>query len=89
MSNIGPFYALDNFLFSKEVSFLLNLKNSKLPVMDILNDFDVMKTDFTGLDKKIIDCTGFEVTSDNILTTNCTAYLGFWTGTNDPSKTII
>jgi len=89
MSNIGPFYALDNFLFSKEVSFLLNLKNSKLPVMDILNDFDVMKTDFTGLDKKIIDCTGFEVTSDNILTTNCTAYSSFWTGTNDPSKTII
>ena len=89
VANIAPFYAVDNFLFSKEVSFLLNLKNSKLPVIDILNQFDIMKTDFTWLDKKIIDCIGFEITSDNILTTNCTAYSSFWTGTNDPTKTII
>ncbi len=89
IANIGPFYSFENFLFSKEVSFLLNAKNTKLPIMSILSDFDTMKNEFTWVDKKIIDCKGFQITSENILTANCTAYSSFWTGSNDVTRLII
>jgi hypothetical protein len=40
-------YAIDNFIYSKEVTFLMDAKVNKLNSVNILNDFDKMKNDFS------------------------------------------
>jgi hypothetical protein len=41
-------YAIDNFIYSKEITFLMDAKVNKLNILNILNDFDKLKNDFTG-----------------------------------------
>jgi hypothetical protein len=40
-------YAIDNFIYSKEVTFLMDAKVNKLNTINIMNDFDKMKNDFS------------------------------------------
>jgi hypothetical protein len=40
-------YENDNFLRTREVSFLLEKSSNKLKVLDILEKFDYFKNDFT------------------------------------------
>ena len=60
-SMIWDVYAIENFVNSKEVSFLIDNKTNRLLVLNMLNDFDNMKNDFTGFDKWKIDCKNLSI----------------------------
>lgn len=69
---------IDNFVNSKEVSFLLSNKLNKIKVLHILNDFDQLKNDFSGWDKKLISCNSMKINSDNIIEATCDVYSSSW-----------
>lgn len=71
-------YILENFTSSKEVEFLIANKVNKLKVLDILNDFDRLKNDFSAGDKKLIDCSNIKLSSDNIINMTCDVYSSSW-----------
>lgn len=70
-------YSIENFVYSKEVVFLLDAKVNKLNSVDILNDFDRMKNDFSSWDKKMLVCDKVIVTKESI-DVNCDAYSSSW-----------
>lgn len=78
---VADIYSIDNFAYSKEISFLLNAKANKLKVVEILNNFDKMKNDFSWWDKKLIVCDSIVVSKDYIDAT-CEAYSSSWETTS-------
>ncbi len=81
-SIVGDLYAIENFSSSAEVEFLLSSKINKLKVIDMLNDFDKLKNDFSASDKKLIECKNVKITSDNIFSTTCEVYSSSWEKVN-------
>lgn len=71
-------YTIENFTNSKEVAFLLDKKFNKLNVIDILNDFDKLKNDFSSWDKWLIDCKDIEISDDETISMNCNIYSSSW-----------
>lgn len=71
-------YSLENFLFTKEVQFLLIESQEKVPILDMLNEFDDLLKWFYSVDKWQIECDGIQISSDNVLTTNCTVFASDW-----------
>lgn len=71
-------YTLENFKSSKEWEFLTLNKLNKLKVVNILNDFDRLKNDFSAWDKKMVECKNIKITSDNILTASCDIFSSSW-----------
>lgn len=75
-------YSIENFVYAKEVWFLINTKNQKLWVLNILNDFDKLKNDFSSWDKKMLECNEIQITKDDISIT-CNAYSSSWEWTSN------
>lgn len=71
-------YTIENFVNSKEVSFLMSNKMNKLKVLDILNDFDRLKNDFSAWDKKLINCKEIKISGDNIIDMTCEVFSSSW-----------
>lgn len=71
-------YTIENFVNSKEVSFLMSNKMNKLKVLDILNDFDRLKNDFSAWDKKLVNCKTIKINWDNTLDMTCEIYSSSW-----------
>lgn len=71
-------YTIENFVNSKEVNFLMSNKMNKLKVLDILNDFDRLKNDFSAWDKKLINCKTIKINWDNTLDMTCEIYSSSW-----------
>lgn len=69
---------IENFMNSQEVSFLLSNKLTRLKILDILNDFDKLKNDFSAWDKKMISCLSIKVNSDNTVDVSCDVYSSSW-----------
>lgn len=74
---VADIYSIDNFMYSKEISFLLEAKANKLRVVEILNNFDKMKNDFSWWDKQKIVCGWVTITKETIDFT-CDAYSSSW-----------
>ncbi|RKW21972.1 hypothetical protein D8B46_06255 [Candidatus Gracilibacteria bacterium] len=73
-------YENDNFLRTREVSFLLEKSSNKLKVLDILEKFDYFKNDFTGFEKKKLQCSELNIDSKQmILSMKCQAFAGGYT----------
>lgn len=75
---IQDLYVYESFIDSKEIAFLLDKKTNRLKVLDMLNDFDKMKLDFSWMDKNKIQCTGMKITSDSTMDVSCTVYSSSW-----------
>lgn len=71
-------YVIENFWSSQEVSFLMKNKVDKMKVIDILNDFDKLKNDYTAWDKKQVECAGIKIMNDSTLTMSCEVYSSSW-----------
>lgn len=71
-------YKIDNFSFSPEVSFLMENKVNKLRALNILNDFDRMKNDYTSWDKKQVECLGINISNQDVISMNCSVYTTNW-----------
>lgn len=86
---INDTYIIENFINSKEVTFLIDNKNNRLKVLNILNDFDNLKNDFSGLDKKMMDCVNIKITNDSLLEATCNVNSSSWELSNWEWKWII
>lgn len=71
-------YSLENFIFTKEVQFLLKQSENKMQVLSILTDFDNLLKDFYSIDKWQIKCEWIEISSDLILSTQCSVFSADW-----------
>ena len=71
-------YSLENFIFKKEVQFLLDKSENKLEVDKILNDFDDLLKWFYSVDKWQIKCEWLEISADYTITTKCTVFSADW-----------
>ncbi len=71
-------YVIENFWSSQEVSFLMKNKVDKMKVVDILNDFDKLKNEYTAWDKKQIECSGIKIVSDSVINMTCEVYSSSW-----------
>jgi hypothetical protein len=65
---------LENFLKTKEISFLLDKTDSKLQTLNILEEFDTLKSAFEPIEKDKILCYDIEVNSENIFKARCEAF---------------
>jgi hypothetical protein len=70
-----PLYEKENFLKSKDVTFLLDKSNNRLQIIEVLERFDSLKKDFLNVDKSRIQCRNIDINSvDKILNLTCDAY---------------
>lgn len=86
---INDTYVIENFINSKEVTFLIDNKNNRIKILDVLNDFDNLKNDFSGGDKKMIDCSFINVTNDTSLEVSCDVNSSSWEVSDSNWKWII
>lgn len=77
---INDTYIIENFIHSNEVQFLLANKNSRLTPLNMLNDFDRMKNDFSWSDKKQIQCKNIKINADFTMELSCDVYSSSWEG---------
>lgn len=75
---VKDLYIYESFIDSKEIAFLLDKKTNRLNPLDIMNDFDKMKLDFSWMDKKRIVCQWLEILSDATLNVSCDVYSSSW-----------
>lgn len=71
-------YAIENFTNSKEVAFLMSSKENRIRVLDMLNDFDNLKNDFSRGDKKMILCDKISINNKFEMDVTCEAYSSSW-----------
>lgn len=71
-------YSLENFIFTKEVQFLLDQSQNKMQILSILSDFDDLLKWFYSIDKQQIKCEWIEVDNDLVLTTQCSVFSADW-----------
>lgn len=77
-TSINDIYSIENFTNSKEVTFLLDSKASRLKVLNMLNDFDNLKNDFTWMDKKRIICNQITISNDSTMDISCDINSSSW-----------
>lgn len=80
LSVLPIIYERESFLKNKEIFFLLDKSKNKLKVLDILSKFDFYKNDFTGIEKKKLECNNFTIDAEEkILSLKCNAYSRWYT----------
>jgi hypothetical protein len=68
-------YEKENFLKSKDVTFLLDKSENKLQMIEVLERFDSLKKDFLSVDKSRIQCKNMSIDStEKTLSITCDAY---------------
>ncbi len=77
-SIIGKIYSLENFIYSKEVSFLLDRTKNRVKPLEIISKFDLLKNKFDIFEKARIQCNNFIIDKNNFLKMTCVAYSSDW-----------
>jgi hypothetical protein len=77
-SVIGGLYSLENFIYSKEVSFLLDRSKNRVKPTEILAKFDDIKNKFDPQEKSKIQCYNITINKERLLTMSCEAYSSDW-----------
>lgn len=77
-SLIGDIYLVDNFIYSKIVSFLISISKDALNPTEILVEFDRLKNKFEPVDKSKIVCQDINIVQWWILEARCEAYSSDW-----------
>lgn len=72
-SIIERLYQVENFDKTKEVKFLLDKSNNKLPILDILSEFDNLKNEYDPIDKGNIVCSDI-IINKLVIHITCEAY---------------
>lgn len=75
---LGEVYSIENFNLSKKVSFLLDKTQTRVKPLEILANFDAIKTSFAPTDKWELSCYDIKITSDSIMEVTCDAYSSDW-----------
>ncbi|PZM85676.1 hypothetical protein DLH72_01685 [Candidatus Gracilibacteria bacterium] len=73
-------YETESFSKTKELSFLVDKSGSKLKVLDIIERFDYFKNDFTGVEKKKLQCYDLTINGkEKFLSMKCEAFSAGYT----------
>jgi len=75
---IGDIYLVDNFIYSKIVSFLISTSKNSLKTTEILSDFDALKNKYEPIDKSKISCSNIYIREPGILEARCDAFSSDW-----------
>jgi uncharacterized membrane protein len=78
LSLVWKVYDISNFIFSKEVTFLLHRTENKLRSLEILEEFDKLKNEFEPINKSRLKCSNISINSSYILKMSCSAYSWNW-----------
>jgi len=71
-------YKIENFWASSEIYFLTNNKINRLRVLNILNEFDRLKNEFTGKNKSTVQCIDIRITDESIVHLKCQFIGSVW-----------
>lgn len=71
-------YSISNFIFSKDVSFLVNKTENKIRPLQILEEFDKLKNEFEPINKTRLRCSNIRINKESILELNCSTYWWEW-----------
>ena len=83
LSILERVYSLENFLFSEDIAFILEKSSTKLPVIEMLSEFNELKTAFEPTKKVYaIECDDIEINRDLELNISCSAYSSDWSDSN-------
>lgn len=63
---------------TKEKDFLLSKTRDRLKVLNIIEEFEKLKSDYNFVDRNKIICKNIEIDSNNIFRANCEAYSTEW-----------
>ena len=74
---LGDIYSMENFNFSKKVSFILEKNENRLQPLNILAEFDTLKNTFSSTDKGEISCSDIHLVNGELSMT-CEAYSADW-----------
>jgi hypothetical protein len=61
LSLVGDVYSISNFIFSKDISFLLDRTENKVRPLKILEEFDKLKNEFEPINKSRIRCSNIYI----------------------------
>lgn len=78
ISILGELYRLENFLKTKEITFLSDKSESKTRALDILESFDDIKNAFDPIEKDKLVCYDVEITSEDIFKARCEAFSAWY-----------
>jgi hypothetical protein len=68
-------YERENFLKSKDVTFLLDKSKNRLQIIEVLEKFEFLKKDFLQISKSRIQCRNITINSvEKVLEVTCDAY---------------
>ena len=75
LENLVDIYENENFLSSKDVTFLKNKAKERLNMINVLEEFDSLKKAFLWLEKNKIQCGEWFINADEgIMEISCNAY---------------
>lgn len=63
---------------TKEKEFLITKSNERLKVLNIIEEFEKMKNEYSYVDKDKIVCKDIVIDSKNVFKANCEAYSSYW-----------
>lgn len=63
---------------TKEKEFLLSKSTWRLKVLNIIEEFENLKNEYSYVDKDRIVCNNISIDSNNIFKANCEAYSSYW-----------
>lgn len=75
---IWDIYTRENFLFSREITFLLDRSRNRVTPLKVLAQFDKRKNQFEWIEKSRIQCKDISISEESILTMMCDAYSADW-----------
>jgi hypothetical protein len=77
-SVIWDVYATENFIYSKEISFLIDKSKTRVKPLEVLKEFDRLKNEFEPYEKSKIICSDLVFSVGNNLKVTCEAYSSDW-----------
>ncbi len=75
---IGDIYLVDNFIYSKVVTFLITSSKNRLKPVEIMSAFDALKNTYEPIDKSKITCENISISSPWVFEARCEAYSSDW-----------
>lgn len=80
LNSVSDAYSISNYLFSKEVRFLLWKTEDRLDVLAIISEFDKIKNIFEPINKWKIKCQNIEIIKSGVMKIRCAAFSSQWDG---------
>lgn len=75
---IEDVYYVSNFVFSKDILFLLEKTQNRLSALNMLKEFDRLKNEFEPINKWKLLCSNIKISWEGTLSIDCEAFSSRW-----------